>query len=63
MNQFYYIDKTMLIRAVGWRQVERLTRFTRPRRFGKTVEYEYAGVLFLKIGAMRHCLDGSIYCR
>ena len=41
---FYYVDKTELIRDLlnSWGKVN---LFTRPRRFGKTLEYEYAEVL------------------
>ena len=42
---FYYVDKTRLIEQLlqNWGEVN---LFTRPRRFGKTFEYEYAEILF-----------------
>lgn len=43
---FYYVDKTRLIEQLidQWGKVN---LFTRPRRFGKNIEYEYAS-LFLR---------------
>lgn len=40
-NGFYYIDKTKLIEQLleNWSKVN---LFIRPRRFGKTIKYEYA---------------------
>lgn len=42
---FYYIDKTKLIEQLldNWGKVN---LFTRPRRFGKNVEHEYASLFF-----------------
>ena len=44
-GKFYYIDKTQLIEQLldQWGKVNLITR---PRRFGKDLEYEYAGMLF-----------------
>lgn len=40
-NNNYYIDKTILIEQVVETRSE-VTLFTRPRRFGKIIKYEYA---------------------
>ena len=44
-EDFYYVDKTELIRDLlnDWAKI---TLFTRPRRFGKIPQHEYAA-LFL----------------
>ena len=42
-ENFYYVDKTKLIEQLLERWGE-VNLFTRPRRFGKTIEYEYAEV-------------------
>ena len=44
-ENFYYVDKTMFIKdlLLNWGKVN---LFTRPRRFGKTIEHEYAEELF-----------------
>ncbi len=44
-NDFYYIDKTGLIRDI-LKQPAKVTLFTRPRRFRKVSEYEYVGKVF-----------------
>ena len=44
---FYYVDKTRLIEQLlqNWGEVN---LFTRPRRFGKDFEYEYAEIRFCR---------------
>lgn len=44
-NEFYYVDKTKLIEELlqNWGKVN---LFTRPRRFGKTLEHEHAEEFF-----------------
>ena len=42
-NNYYYVDKTMLIEDA---LSDKVTLYTRPRRFGKDIKYEYA-LLFL----------------
>ena len=42
-ENFYYVDKTKLIEQLLERWGE-VNLFTRPRRFGKNIEYEYAEV-------------------
>lgn len=36
-NNYYYVDKTELIRALVKTEPAEITLFTRPRRFGKTL--------------------------
>ncbi len=40
-NDCFYIDKTDLI-CKWWESKDEITLITRPRRFGKNIEYEYA---------------------
>ena len=56
-NGFYYIDKTNLIEQIlmNWGEV---TLFTRPRRFGKDIEYEHAEKVFFEIGADAALFEG-----
>ena len=42
---YYYVDKTELIEQVIEEGCE-VTLFTRPRRFWKNIEYEYASIFF-----------------
>lgn len=44
-NRFYFIDKTKLIEQLVEMGGE-VTLFTRPRRFGKDIKYEYVAFLF-----------------
>ena len=59
---FYYIDKTRLIEQLldSWGKVN---LFTRPRRFGKTLKYEYAPKLTdnekQRYGALVRMQDGK----
>ena len=46
-NGFYYVDKTKLIEQLVETGGE-VTLFTRPRRFGKTLNMEYAADFFEK---------------
>lgn len=39
-NNCFYIDKSDLIRE-WWESQDEITLITRPRRFGKTLKYEY----------------------
>ena len=41
---FYYVDKTKLIEEL-LNQWGKVNLFTRPRRFGKIIKYEYASQL------------------
>lgn len=55
---FYYMDKTKLIEQL----VEtggKVTLFTRPRRFGKTLNMSMLRA-FLRQARIRHCLTGYI---
>ena len=56
---FYYIDKTMLIEQTlnNWSKV---TLFTRPRRFGKTLGMSMLRSFF-EIGTENHCLTDYIF--
>lgn len=60
-NGFYYIDKTNLIEQIlmNWGEV---TLFTRPRRFGKTLNMSMLKS-FLKSVQMLHCLKAYILQR
>lgn len=60
-NGFYYIDKTNLIEQIlmNWGEV---TLFTRPRRFGKTLNMSMLKSFF-EIGADAHCLKAYILQR
>lgn len=60
-NGFYYIDKTNLIEQIlmNWGEV---TLFTRPRRFGKTLNMSMLKS-FLKSVQMFHCLKAYILQR
>ncbi len=40
---YYYVDKTGMIRDL-LENMGKVNLFTRPRRFGKTLEYEHAAV-------------------
>lgn len=53
-EDFYYIDKTGIIRDLlnNWGEVN---LFTRPRRFGKTLNMTMLKC-FLRLGRTRHCL-------
>ena len=53
-NQFYYIDKTKLIEQLVETGGE-VTLFTRPRRFGKTLNMSMLRSFFEMV-RMRHCL-------
>lgn len=44
-NHYFYIDKTDFIRQ-WWKNADDITLITRPRRFGKTTEYEYVELFF-----------------
>lgn len=57
-NRFYYIDKTKLIEQLVEMGGE-VTLFTRPRRFGKTLNMSMLRSFF-EIGAMPYCLKGCI---
>ena len=56
---FYYIDKTGLIEQVllNWGKVN---LFTRPRRFGKTLNMSMLKS-FLRSARMHHCLTDYIF--
>lgn len=60
-NQFYYVDKTMLIAEFleNWGEV---TLFTRPRRFGKTLTMSMLKSFF-EIGCDRTLFDGLAISR
>ena len=53
-NNFYYIDKTKLIEQLVETGGE-VTLFTRPRRFGKTLNMSMLKS-FLRLARMSHCL-------
>ena len=53
-NRFYYIDKTKLIEQLVETGGE-VTLFTRPRRFGKTLNMSMLRSFFEMV-RMRHCL-------
>lgn len=53
-NGYYYVDKTKLIERLVENGSE-VTLFTRPRRFGKTLNMSMLRS-FLKQMRMRHCL-------
>ena len=57
-NRFYYIDKTKLIEQLVETGGE-VTLFTRPRRFGKTLNMRMLKA-FLKPVRMSHCLMAYI---
>lgn len=57
-NKFYYIDKTKLIEQLVETGGE-VTLFTRPRRFGKTLNMSMLKA-FLKPVRMSHCLMAYI---
>ena len=57
-NNFYYIDKTKLIEQLVETGGE-VTLFTRPRRFGKTLNMSMLKAFF-ETGAMSHCLMAYI---
>ena len=40
-NHYFYVDKTDFIRQ-WWESGDDITLITRPRRFGKNIEYEHA---------------------
>ncbi len=61
-NGYYYVDKTKLIEQLVENGSE-VTLFTRPRRFGKTLNMSMLRSFFSKQMRMRHCLMGSIYRR
>ena len=58
---FYYIDKTKLIEQLlqNWGKVN---LFTRPRRFGKTLNMSMLRT-FLKLAWMNHFLKDYIYLK
>lgn len=58
-NNFYYIDKTKLIEQLVETGGE-VTLFTRPRRFGKTLNMSMLKA-FLKPVRMSHCLMAYIF--
>ena len=53
-NRFYYVDKTKLIEQlfINWGEVN---LFTRPRRFGKTLNMSMLKC-FLRLAQILHCL-------
>ena len=55
-NQFYYVDKTKLIEQLlqNWSEVN---LFTRPRRFGKTLNMSIIKSFF-EIGTDKRLFDG-----
>ena len=55
-NRFYYIDKTKLIEQLVETGGE-VTLFTRPRRFGKTLNMSMLRSFFLKIDADESLFD------
>ena len=54
---YYYVDKTALIEQVLDKR-SKVTLFTRPRRFGKIIEHEYAAMIFLKQEQIQNYLNG-----
>ena len=56
MNDFYYADKTLFIKELlqNWGEVN---LFTRPRRFGKTLNMSMLKCFF-EIGSDTSCFDG-----
>ena len=58
-NNFYYIDKTKLIEQLVETGGE-VTLFTRPRRFGKTLNMSMLKS-FLRLARMSHCLMAYIF--
>ena len=46
---YYFVDKTLFIKEL-LDMKGKANLFTRPRRFGKNIEYEYSPVFFLKKG-------------
>lgn len=60
-NDYYYIDKTLLIRDLLEQQSE-VTLFTRPRRFGKTLAQSMIRTFFEReIDAQGNVVDNSRY--
>ena len=57
-NKFYYIDKTKLIEQLVETGGE-VTLFTRPRRFGKTLNMSMLKAFFKPV-RMSHCLMAYI---
>ena len=55
-ENFYYVDKTMFIAELlqNWGKVN---LFTRPRRFGKTLNMSMLKC-FLRLAAIKRCLRG-----
>ena len=56
-EDFYYVDKSHVIEQL-LTQWGKVNLFTRPRRFGKSPEYEYAPEFFLRLEKIRLCLMG-----
>ena len=66
-NDYYYIDKSGLIKELLKRESAEVTLITRPRRFGKTMGMSmlahfliYGPItggysMFLKLSTMKHC--------
>ena len=61
-NGFYYIDKTELIEQLflNWGEVN---LFTRPRRFGKTLNMSMLKLLFLRLERIHRSSMDSIFRR
>mgnify|MGYP000399905947 CR=1 FL=1 len=59
---FYYIDKTKLIEQLlqNWGKVN---LFTRPRRFGKTLNMSMLRTFFLKLVWINHFLKAYIFLK
>jgi len=62
-NEYYYVDKTLMIKEL-LDMKGKVTLFTRPRRFGKTLNLSMLKYFFLDTGneelneAHRHLFDG-----
>lgn len=56
-NDFYYVDKTLFIKELleNWGEVN---QFTRPRRFGKSLNMSMLKSFF-EVGAIRRCSMAS----
>ena len=61
-NHCFYIDKTDFIRE-WWEEQDVVTLITRPRRFGKTSEFKYDGMLLFSLNTKtaRDLFDRPFY--
>ena len=57
----YYIDKTELIYDLVHEADNKVTLFTRPRRFGKTLMMSMIENFLIYAGAAENCLRGWVF--